>query len=95
MHVKLLLNEKEQQNPSFNHSKPSQIPSHSDAEGYSVCPSWVLDPSPSFNNKTLLSLSIAVIVSLEEGCGFVFSVLGLGQECILHCFGRPSKSLLF
>jgi hypothetical protein len=85
MHVKHLLNEKEQQNPSFNHSKASQSPYHSDAKGYSVCQSWGLDPSPSLSNKTILSLSTAVIVSLEEGCGLVFSVLGLGQECILHC----------
>ena len=76
MYVKHLLNEKEQQNPSFDHSKASQIPSHSDAEGYLVCPSWGLD----LNNKTLLSLNIAVIVSLEEGCDLVFSVLSLGQE---------------
>jgi len=45
MHVKHLLNEKEQQNPLFNHSKANQSPSHSDAEGYSVYQSWGLDPS--------------------------------------------------
>jgi len=45
MHVKHLLNEEEQQNPPFNHSQASQSPSHSDAEGYSVYPSWGLDPS--------------------------------------------------
>lgn len=45
MYVKHLLSEKEQQNPSFNRSKASQSPSHSDAEGYSVYPSWGLDLS--------------------------------------------------